>query len=132
MFGFALGDHGVFCRREAFVDAGGYPDVPLMEDAELYRALRRLGRMRQLHTHIVASPRRFEQLGRWRTTLYYGLILALYVAGARIDMLTAIYRQLNRSGGAIFPRAHSASRARLASSSEILSRSTTVPSGVRQ
>src|SRR5437763_10314056 len=25
VFGFALGDHGIFCRREAFVSAGGYP-----------------------------------------------------------------------------------------------------------
>ncbi len=66
IFGFALGDHGIFCRREAFFAAGGFPDLTLMEDAEVYRALRRVGRMRQLRSSIVASPRRFEQLGRWR------------------------------------------------------------------
>ncbi len=94
IFGFALGDHGIFCRREAFFDVGGYPDIPLMEDAELYRALRRLGRMRQLRPMILASPRRYEQFGPWRTTGFYVLILALYVAGARIMILAAIYRRL--------------------------------------
>jgi glycosyltransferase involved in cell wall biosynthesis len=39
------GDHGMFCRRTAFVDAGGFPDVPLMEDVEFFRRLRRCGRV---------------------------------------------------------------------------------------
>jgi len=37
------GDHGMFCRRSAFIDAGGFPDVPLMEDVEFFRRLRRCG-----------------------------------------------------------------------------------------
>ena len=43
VFGFALGDHGIFCRRRAFLSAGKFPEVPLMEDAEFYRSLRRCG-----------------------------------------------------------------------------------------
>ena len=39
------GDHGIFCRRSAFVEAGGFPDVPLMEDVEFFRRLRRHGRV---------------------------------------------------------------------------------------
>src|SRR5262249_42682899 len=31
------GDHGIFCRRTAFIDAGGFPNVPLMEDVEFFR-----------------------------------------------------------------------------------------------
>ncbi len=97
IFRIALGDHGIFCRRAAFQAVGGYPDVPLMEDAQLYRALRRrYGGMRQLPGHIVSSPRRYEQLGPVRTTVYYLLILALYVANVRIETLLAIYRRLVR------------------------------------
>lgn len=96
LFGIALGDHGIFCRRDAFEKVGGYPAVPLMEDAELYRALRRCGRMRQLAAFIISSPRRYEQLGPTRTTCYYLLILALYVCGARIGTLRAIYGRLLR------------------------------------
>ena len=98
LFRIALGDHGIFCRRAAFEQVGGYPDVPLMEDANLYRALRRRGgRMRQLPAFIVSSPRRYEQLGPVRTTAYYLLILALYVGGVRIEVLQAVYRSLTRA-----------------------------------
>jgi hypothetical protein len=94
LFGFALGDHGIFCRRTAFCRAGGFPEIPLMEDAEFYRALRRFGKMRQVASEVTANPRRYEQLGPYRTTIYYVVILALYVAGARIATLISVYRRL--------------------------------------
>ena len=57
LFRLALGDHGIFCRRTAFKKVGGYREVPILEDAELYRALRRIGRMRQLRAEIVKIGR---------------------------------------------------------------------------
>jgi len=39
------GDHGIFCRRTAFVDIGGFAEVPLMEDVEFFRRLRGSGRV---------------------------------------------------------------------------------------
>jgi hypothetical protein len=97
VFGFALGDHGIFCRREAFAGVGGYPDVPILEDAELYRRLKRIGRMRQISERIASDPRTFEKCGRYRTTAVYFLILALYVAGVPIAWLNRIYRRFQRS-----------------------------------
>ena len=100
LFGFALGDHGIFCRRSAFDDIGGYPAVPILEDAELYCRLRRLGRMRQLPETILSSPRTFEENGRYRTTWIYFLILGLYVVGVRINFLNRIYRRFrNKKSG---------------------------------
>lgn len=131
VFGFALGDHGMFSRRQAFLEAGRFPEIPLMEDAECYRALRRIGRMVQLRSVIVGSPRRYEQLGPYRTTFYYTFILGLYVAGARISTLSSVYRRLTSGSSAADPRIHSASLAGFGSA-EAFSRSTTVPVGVRQ
>ena len=34
LFGRCYGDHGIFCRREEFVAVGGYPELPLLEDAD--------------------------------------------------------------------------------------------------
>lgn len=96
VFGFALGDHGIFCRRSAFERAGGYPIVPILEDAEMYRRLRRLGGMNQLPEEIVSSPRTFERWGPYRTTSVYFLILVLYVMGAPIEWLNRIYRRFHR------------------------------------
>ena len=92
VFGFALGDHGIFCRRSAFLRIGGYSNVPVLEDAELYRDLRNAGRMKQVPETIVSDPRTFETLGRHRTTAVYFVILALYTVGVPIAWLNRIYR----------------------------------------
>lgn len=97
IFGFALGDHGIFCRRSAFVAAGGYPDVPILEDAELWCRLARTGRMIQLPDEMVSDPRSFERGGRYRTTAVYFVILVLYVLGVPIRVLNKIYRRFLRS-----------------------------------
>ena len=93
LFQIALGDHGIFCRRTTFARVGGYPDVPLMEDAEFYRRLRRVGRVRQLPAYVVSSPRRYEQLGPARTTAFYLLVLILYLAKVPPETLFVIYRK---------------------------------------
>jgi rSAM/selenodomain-associated transferase 2 len=95
VFGFALGDHGIFCRRGAFLSVGGYPDVPILEDAELYRRLKRVGRMQQVAERMVSDARTFEKCGRYQTTIVYFLILALYVAGMPIEWLNRIYRRFH-------------------------------------
>jgi rSAM/selenodomain-associated transferase 2 len=96
VFRFALGDHGIFCRRSAFFRIGGYPNVPILEDAELYRGLRKIGKMHELPETIVSDPRTFERWGRFRTTAVYFLILVLYVAGVPIARLNRIYRRFHR------------------------------------
>jgi len=95
VFGFALGDHGIFCRRAAFLRVRGYPDVPILEDAEFYRRLKQLGEMVQLGDVMVSNPRTFERCGRYRTTFVYFWILLLYVAGVPIRSLNGIYRRFH-------------------------------------
>ncbi|PYI92933.1 MAG: glycosyl transferase [Verrucomicrobia bacterium] len=99
LFGFALGDHGIFCRRSAFLRAYGYPLVPILEDAELYRRISRFGSMVQVREAIVSDPRTFERCGRYRTTAVYFLILLLYVFGVPITWLNGIYRRFHKSAG---------------------------------
>lgn len=94
VFGFALGDHGIFCRRSGFEKSGGYPGVPILEDADLYRNLRRFGRMRQLPAKIISSPRSYRKWGPYRTTGIYFCILVLYVLGVPIKFLHPLYRHL--------------------------------------
>jgi len=98
LFGFALGDHGIFCRRAAFFRVGGYPEVPILEDAEIYRRLWGEGRMMQLCEEVVSDPRAFEAHGRYRTTAVYFSILALYVLGVPIRVLNRIYRRFRGQG----------------------------------
>ena len=87
------GDHGIFCRRTAFIDAGGFPNVPLMEDVEFFRQLRCCGRVVHSNKRIGASPRRYEIVGPMRLTFAYGAIATLYLLGASLSMLVRIYRR---------------------------------------
>jgi rSAM/selenodomain-associated transferase 2 len=87
------GDHGLFCRRSLFADVGGFPEVPLMEDVEFFRMMRRYGRVVCSPKRIVVSPRRYETIGPLRLTLAYGWIAALYVCGVPLKKLALIYKR---------------------------------------
>jgi len=87
------GDHGIFCRRSAFVDVGGFPRVPLMEDVEFFRRLRRCGRVVCSEKRILVSPRRYEAIGRARLTFAYGFIATLYLFGVPLSALARIYQR---------------------------------------
>ena len=87
------GDHGIFCRRTAFVAVSGFPTVPLMEDVEFFRRLRTSGRVVCSEKRIMVSPRRYEAIGRARLTFAYGFIAALYVCGLPLSILDRIYQR---------------------------------------
>jgi rSAM/selenodomain-associated transferase 2 len=85
--GICTGDQGIFVRRTVFEALGGYPDIPLMEDVELTRRLKRHGRLVALPLRVVTSARKWEREGVVRTiVLMWGLRLlyALGVSPARL------------------------------------------------
>jgi rSAM/selenodomain-associated transferase 2 len=53
------GDQAIFVRRSDFWKAGGYPEIPLMEDLELSRRLSRIGSIRVAPASVLVSGRRF-------------------------------------------------------------------------
>jgi rSAM/selenodomain-associated transferase 2 len=85
------GDHGIFCRRTIFLDIGGFPEVPLMEDVEFFRQLQRRGRVTYSSKRILPSTRRYETIGPARLTMAYGFIATLYVLGVPLSRLASIY-----------------------------------------
>jgi rSAM/selenodomain-associated transferase 2 len=88
------GDHGIFCHRTAFVDIGGFPEVPLMEDVEFFRQLQHHGRVTYSRKRILVSPRRYKTVGRVRLTLAHGFIAALYIFGVPLSKLASIYGRI--------------------------------------
>ena len=72
------GDQGIFLRKATFERAGGFPDEPLLEDYELVRRLRRLGRIAMAEGEAVTSARRWRRLGLLRATWLNNLCLLAY------------------------------------------------------
>jgi rSAM/selenodomain-associated transferase 2 len=72
--GICTGDQAIFVRRTDFEAIGGYPEIPLMEDIELSRRLKRRGQVRALRLRVTTSARKWEREGPLRTI---GLMWAL-------------------------------------------------------
>lgn len=90
-WGWMYGDQGLFVRREIFERMGRFPEVRLMEDWLLSRALVRAGRTVILPGPLLVSARRWRQAGLVRQTLRNWLLLSLASAGVPPDELAAWY-----------------------------------------
>jgi rSAM/selenodomain-associated transferase 2 len=91
--GIATGDQGIFVTRAALTAVGGWPALPLMEDIELSRRLRRrAGWPACLRPALITSSRRWEEGGVARTILLmWGLRLAFFL-GVPARVLARWYR----------------------------------------
>ncbi len=89
--GLVYGDQGLLVRREEFEAVGGYPDLPVMEDVEIIRRLRRSSRITRLPGSLATSPRTYRRLGRWRVWLRNGAAISLYLAGVAPERLARWY-----------------------------------------
>ncbi|WP_296358679.1 TIGR04283 family arsenosugar biosynthesis glycosyltransferase [Ramlibacter sp.] len=95
--GIATGDQAVFVRRDAFDLAGGFPDIPLMEDIALSRGLKRIAPPVCLRDWVITSARRWERHGVWRTVLLMWRLRAAYFLGADPASLAVQYGYVPRS-----------------------------------
>ena len=80
--GIATGDQGIFVHRRLLEGIGGVPSLPLMEDIECCRRLRRLARPHRLEPPLVTSARRWQRDGTMRTVLLMWWLRLRYWAGA--------------------------------------------------
>ena len=87
------GDQALFARASALREAGGIPQVPVMEDLDLVRALRRRGRLEQLRLPARTSARRYRAQGVWRTALRHALAAAAFGLGVERERIAAWLRR---------------------------------------
>lgn len=90
--GLPYGDQGLLVRRHIFEAVGGYPEVPIMEDVAVVRALRRHARVRRLGAPLLVSPRRWEREGPYRTWARNVFLLGAYLLGVPPERLARWYR----------------------------------------
>ncbi len=87
------GDQAVFIRKNYFFDIGQYREIPIMEDVDLMRRIKKYkGRLKFLKTRTSTSPRRWEQEGRVYATLRNWMILTLFFFGRNPEKLAGSYK----------------------------------------
>jgi rSAM/selenodomain-associated transferase 2 len=90
--GLATGDQALFVRRPIFEQMGGFADIPLMEDIEFSRRLKRKGATAALTATATTSFRRWEQQGPVRTILLMWALRFLYWVGVSPSHLAQWYK----------------------------------------
>jgi rSAM/selenodomain-associated transferase 2 len=87
------GDQAIFVRRDVFERVGGYPEIPLMEDVELMRRIKKTGgAIRILNEKATTSARRWQQEGLLYTTLRNWTLVTLYLFGVSAERLARYYK----------------------------------------
>lgn len=87
------GDQAQFFRRSALAVAGGFPQLPLMEDVAVMRNLRRNGETVQIAgSAVLTSARRWKKEGILRRSIKNRILMLLYLAGVKPDRLTTWYK----------------------------------------
>ena len=96
----ATGDQAIFIRRAVFEQLGGYADIPLMEDIDLTRRMKRAGRIACLRQRVTTSARRWQKNGVVRTILLMWTLRALYFCGVSPQRLHRVYAACQMTAGA--------------------------------
>lgn len=92
--GIATGDQAIFVRRDWFTAVRGFPDIPLMEDIALSRALKRRALPLCLPQQVITSSRRWERHGVLRTILLMWRLRLAYALGVDPRRLARSYDKL--------------------------------------
>ena len=91
-FQMPYGDQAIFLLSATFDKIGGFPDLPLMEDFEFVRRLKKQGRIEIVPQPVLTSARRWQQVGVLKTTIINQIVIIAYFLGVSPDRLGEWYR----------------------------------------
>ena len=86
-----LGDQAQFVTAAAYAASGGFADLPILEDLDFIRRLRRQGPISIVERRATTSSRRFAERGVVRTVATNWLIWSLFAAGVKPARLAGLY-----------------------------------------
>ncbi|HEX2055050.1 MAG TPA: TIGR04283 family arsenosugar biosynthesis glycosyltransferase [Nitrospiraceae bacterium] len=89
--GIATGDQAIFVRREVFEQMRGYRPLPLMEDIDFTRRLKKQGRIAAVRSTVTTSYRRWARQGATRTVVRMWILRLLYWLGVSPRILSRFY-----------------------------------------
>ena len=89
--GIATGDQSIFVKREIFEQIGGFPEIKLMEDIELSKKLKKIGKPVCIKQRVTTSSRKWESNGIVKTVLLMWRLRLQYFFGTSADKLHSKY-----------------------------------------
>ena len=86
------GDQAIFVQASIFHNIGGFPNLPIMEDFEFIRSLKKSGKIAIVPASVLTSARRWQKLGIIQTTLINQLMIIGYFLRVPPAKLVTWYR----------------------------------------
>ena len=102
--GLCYGDSAIFMRREAYQQSGGFNALPIFEDLDLLRRLRRNRRFVHLPASVITSDRRFRGRAFPITFIRWSALQLLYWLGSNPRHLGRLYAPVRSLGHNRKPR----------------------------
>jgi rSAM/selenodomain-associated transferase 2 len=93
---FTYGDQALFVRKAVFEEVGTFKPLPILEDFEIQKRLRRKGKFIKLPLAVTTSARRFLHHGVFRQQLMNILLLMAFELGFPPAKIKKFYSDLNR------------------------------------
>ncbi|HXW69333.1 MAG TPA: TIGR04283 family arsenosugar biosynthesis glycosyltransferase [Dissulfurispiraceae bacterium] len=91
--GIPYGDQAIFMRKEYFHSIGDFKEIPLMEDVELMRRVKKTGdKIYIISEKVRTSPRRWEKEGVIYCTFRNWILITLYSLGMPAEKLLKFYK----------------------------------------
>jgi rSAM/selenodomain-associated transferase 2 len=87
----STGDQAIFVRRDTFLALNGYPEIELMEDLELSKKLKRVGKIACLRERVITSARRWQHDGVLRTIVLMWTLRLGHFFGIPPERLKTFY-----------------------------------------
>jgi rSAM/selenodomain-associated transferase 2 len=92
VFKLFCGDMGIFVRRDVFQQMRGYKEIPLMEDMDFCKRLKKMGNIVVLPQRINTSARRWEEEGKMKNLIRNWLLQLGWTFGIDSKILANWYR----------------------------------------
>jgi rSAM/selenodomain-associated transferase 2 len=93
LFQMPYGDQAIFMTAQTWRSIGGFPELPIMEDFELMRRLKRQGSIVTIDPPVLTSARRWLRRGVVQTTAINQIMIVGYLLGVSPTKLATWYRR---------------------------------------
>jgi rSAM/selenodomain-associated transferase 2 len=91
---YPYGDQAIFMTKTYFNKLGGYAEIPIMEDLDLVRRIKKRGdKICISKAKVLTSARRWEQEGIIYSSLRTWILASLYCSGVPAEKLVNHYRR---------------------------------------
>lgn len=92
IFSLPYGDQTFFLSRELFNKVNGFKEIPLMEDVEMVKRVKKIGKIKILNQPVVTSSRRWKKEGCLYSIARNQFLLFLYLIGVPAERLNRLYK----------------------------------------